>query len=130
MFRRPLGTSDMDLQSRKCAHSATFSFNSSEKRMTCLKSVSSYQTNITFFYGSCSKHFSFYSIHRIFLDFSIVLYLKNTTLRKLDLFPSSDEGGEKTPTQLGPLERANLNHDFSFYEHLARYSRDTHRNAI
>jgi hypothetical protein len=35
---------------------------------------------------------------------------KNTTFRKLDLFPSSGEGGEKTPTQLGPLERANLNH--------------------
>jgi hypothetical protein len=35
--------------------------------------------------------------------------LENTTFRKLDLFPSSGEGGEKTPTQLGPLERANLN---------------------
>jgi hypothetical protein len=34
---------------------------------------------------------------------------KSTTFRKLDLFPSSGEGGEKTPTQLGPLERANLN---------------------
>jgi hypothetical protein len=32
------------------------------------------------------------------------------TFRKLDLFPFSGEGGEKTPTQLGPLERANLNH--------------------
>jgi hypothetical protein len=27
---------------------------------------------------------------------------KNTTFRILDLFPSSGEGGEKTPTQLGP----------------------------
>jgi hypothetical protein len=27
----------------------------------------------------------------------------------MDLFPSSGEKGEKTPTQLGPLERANLN---------------------
>jgi hypothetical protein len=35
---------------------------------------------------------------------------KNTTFRKLDLFPSSGEGGEKILTQLGPLERANLNH--------------------
>jgi hypothetical protein len=35
--------------------------------------------------------------------------LENTTFRKLDLFPSSDEG-EKIPTQLGSLERANLNH--------------------
>jgi hypothetical protein len=33
----------------------------------------------------------------------------NTTFRKLDLFPSSGKGGgKKTPTQLGPLERANL----------------------
>jgi hypothetical protein len=33
------------------------------------------------------------------------------TFRKLDLSPSSGEGGGgKTPTQLGPLERANLNH--------------------
>jgi hypothetical protein len=30
------------------------------------------------------------------------------TFRKLNLFPSSGEWGEKTPTQLGPLERANL----------------------
>jgi hypothetical protein len=34
---------------------------------------------------------------------------KNTTFRKLDLFPFSGEVGEKTPTQLGPLERAKLN---------------------
>jgi hypothetical protein len=31
---------------------------------------------------------------------------KNITFRKLDVFPSSDEGA---PTLLGPLERANLN---------------------
>jgi hypothetical protein len=36
--------------------------------------------------------------------------LENTMFRKLDLFPSSGEGGGKTPTQLGPLERTNLNH--------------------
>jgi hypothetical protein len=30
--------------------------------------------------------------------------LENTTIRKLDLFPSSGEG--KTPTQLGPLEKS------------------------
>jgi hypothetical protein len=29
--------------------------------------------------------------------------------RKLDLFPSSGEGG-KTPALLGPVERSNLNH--------------------
>jgi hypothetical protein len=32
--------------------------------------------------------------------------LENTTFRKLDLFPSSDDGGGKTPTQLGPLRLA------------------------
>jgi hypothetical protein len=31
------------------------------------------------------------------------------TFRKMGLFPSSRDGG-KTPTQLGPLDRANLNH--------------------
>jgi hypothetical protein len=34
-----------------------------------------------------------------------ILENRNTTFRKLDLFPSSGERGEKTPTQLGPLER-------------------------
>jgi hypothetical protein len=34
--------------------------------------------------------------------------------QKLDLCPSSGERGEKTPTQLGPLERANLNHWTTF----------------
>jgi hypothetical protein len=33
------------------------------------------------------------------------------TFQKLDLFLSSDVGG-RTPTQLGPLDRANLNHWF------------------
>jgi hypothetical protein len=45
-------------------------------------------------------------------DFGICIssgILKNTTFRKLDLFPSSGWGGG-TPTLLGPLERANLNH--------------------
>jgi hypothetical protein len=32
-----------------------------------------------------------------------------STFQKLNLFPSSDKGGE-TPTLLGLLERANLNH--------------------
>jgi hypothetical protein len=35
---------------------------------------------------------------------------RNTTFRKLDLSASSGEGGEETSIQLGPLERANLNH--------------------
>jgi hypothetical protein len=38
-----------------------------------------------------------------------ILENRNTTFRKLDLLPSSDER-EKTPTLLGPLERTNLNH--------------------
>jgi hypothetical protein len=36
------------------------------------------------------------------------IILKNTTFRKMDLFPSSHDVWE-TPTLLGPLERANLN---------------------
>jgi hypothetical protein len=47
-----------------------------------------------------------------FWTLSIVQYskkLENTTFWKLDLFPSSGRGG-RTPSQLGPLERANLNH--------------------
>jgi hypothetical protein len=48
-----------------------------------------------------------------FLDFlhrPVFQRLENTTFRKLDLFPSSGVGGGKTPTQLGLLDRANLNH--------------------
>jgi hypothetical protein len=37
--------------------------------------------------------------------------LEKTAFLKLDEFPSSFEAGE-TPTPLGPLERANLNHMF------------------
>jgi hypothetical protein len=51
-----------------------------------------------------------------FLDFvhRLVFYkVGNTTFRKLDLFPSSGEVG-KVPTQVGPLERANLNHSFTY----------------
>jgi hypothetical protein len=36
--------------------------------------------------------------------------LQNTTFRKVDLFRLQVKVEEKTPTQLGPLERANLNH--------------------
>jgi hypothetical protein len=36
--------------------------------------------------------------------------LENTAFRKLDVFPSSGRGGGRTPSQLGPTERANLNH--------------------
>jgi hypothetical protein len=46
-----------------------------------------------------------------FWPLSIVRYskkLENTAFRKLDI--SSSGQGEKTPSQLGPLERANLNH--------------------
>jgi hypothetical protein len=47
-----------------------------------------------------------------FWTLSVVQYskkLENTTFRKLDLFPSSGRGA-RTPSQLGPLERANLRH--------------------
>jgi hypothetical protein len=55
-----------------------------------------------------------------FLDFfhRPVFYtyrLGNTKFRKLDLFPSS--GGGKTPTQLDPLETANLHHWVSDIHH-------------
>jgi hypothetical protein len=52
-----------------------------------------------------------------FWTLSIARYFKeHTTFRKLDLFSSSGvkRGGGKTPTQLGPLERPNLNHWISF----------------
>jgi hypothetical protein len=62
--------------------------------------------------------------YSVFWTLSIVRYyrkLKDTTLRELDLLPSSGEEG-KTPTQLGPSETVNLNlpcffgvHRFSFY---------------
>jgi phage terminase large subunit-like protein len=38
--------------------------------------------------------------------------IENTTFRKLDLFPSSDEGGGEDTYSVGPLKRANLNHWF------------------
>jgi hypothetical protein len=45
-----------------------------------------------------------------FWTLSIVqCFLKNTTFRKLDLFPSSGKI-KVAPTLLGPLERASLNH--------------------
>jgi hypothetical protein len=52
--------------------------------------------------------------HRItgLLDFfhcAVFQKIETTAIQKLDLFPSSGEGW-KTPTQLGSLERANLNH--------------------
>jgi hypothetical protein len=39
---------------------------------------------------------------------------RNTTFRKLDLFPSSGDGRE-TPTLIGSLERYNLNHRIYFF---------------
>jgi hypothetical protein len=53
----------------------------------------------------------FYSESLGVWDLSIVRYSKQLTpptFRELDMFPSSGEG-RKTPTLLGPLERANLN---------------------
>jgi hypothetical protein len=47
-----------------------------------------------------------------FLDFdhSYSKKFENTAFKKLDLFPSSGQGEGLVPSQLGPLERANLNH--------------------
>jgi hypothetical protein len=45
-----------------------------------------------------------------FVHHPIFWKLEKTAFRKLDLFPSSGEGGGETPTLLDPLERANLNH--------------------
>jgi hypothetical protein len=53
-------------------------------------------------------------------------FLKNTMFRKQDLFPSSGEGGgKKTPTQLGPLERDNLNHCFLKYRTMEKVQKNS-----
>jgi hypothetical protein len=56
-------------------------------------------------YNFCTKN---YWVLRLFPS-SGVLGSRNTTFRKLDLFRASGEGKEKTPTELGTLERANFN---------------------
>jgi hypothetical protein len=50
-----------------------------------------------------------FRVFGLFPSSGILKTQKNTTFRKLDLFPSSGEGWE-TPTLLGPLEIANLSH--------------------
>jgi hypothetical protein len=46
-------------------------------------------------------------IQRIFLDFfHRPVFQKNTTFRKLDLFPSSDEGGKENTYSVGPLRES------------------------
>jgi hypothetical protein len=45
-----------------------------------------------------------YWVFRYFPSSSVLGY-RNMTFRKLHLFPSSGEVGEKTPTQLAQLER-------------------------
>jgi hypothetical protein len=55
-----------------------------------------------------------YWIFGLFLSLGI-LRNGNTTFQKLDLFPSSGEGREKTPTQVGSLERANPVIEISFF---------------
>jgi hypothetical protein len=42
-----------------------------------------------------------------FWTYSIVWYLENTTFRKLDLFPSSDEGAGEDTYSVGPLRKNN-----------------------
>jgi hypothetical protein len=51
-----------------------------------------------------------YWVLGLFPSSGILENKKSTMFRQLVLFPSSGEGGGKTPTQLSPLERANLNH--------------------
>jgi hypothetical protein len=52
-----------------------------------------------------------YRIHRIFLDFSHrPVFQKTRRFGNWICFRPQVKVGEKTPTQLGPLERANLNH--------------------
>jgi hypothetical protein len=43
-----------------------------------------------------------------------ILNIQETSFRKLDLLPSSEDGKE-TVTLFGPLERANLTHCFSSF---------------
>jgi hypothetical protein len=45
-----------------------------------------------------------------FLLFPSSGILENTTFRKLDLFPSSDEGGGEDTYSVGPLRKSYLNH--------------------
>jgi hypothetical protein len=52
-----------------------------------------------------------YRIHRIFLDFfNRPVFKKTRRFGNWICFRPQVKLGEKTPTQLGPLERANLNH--------------------
>jgi hypothetical protein len=52
-----------------------------------------------------------YRIHRIFLDFfNRPVFQKTRRFGNWICFRPQVKVGEKTPTQLGPLERANLNH--------------------
>jgi hypothetical protein len=52
-----------------------------------------------------------YRIHRIFLDFfHRPVFQKTQRFGNWICFRPQEKVGEKTPTQLGPLERANLNH--------------------
>jgi hypothetical protein len=55
-----------------------------------------------------------YRIHRIFLDFfHRPVFQKTRRFGHWICFPPQVKVGEKRPTQLGPLERANLNHSIN-----------------
>jgi hypothetical protein len=59
------------------------------------------------FRSNCIEH----RIHRIFLDFfSRPVFKKTRRFGNWICFRPQVKVGEKTPTQLGPLERPNLNH--------------------
>jgi hypothetical protein len=67
------------------------------------------------FVSQHSKHYKNYTLECIITHLTISGFLNFVNhpvfqiARKLDLFPSLCEGME-TPTLLGPIERANLNH--------------------
>jgi hypothetical protein len=56
-------------------------------------------------YRTCGTEFT-----EFFWTFSIVLYSKKHDVSETGCFRPQVKVGEKTPTQLGSLERANLNH--------------------
>jgi hypothetical protein len=61
--------------------------------------------------GSCTDYMALYPRRGNFHNNrckNLKSYIEYTTFRKLNLFPSSGEG--ETPTLLGPLGRAKLNH--------------------
>jgi hypothetical protein len=64
-----------------------------------------------------------------------ILGSRNTTFRKLDLFSSSSETGEKTPTQLGPLgvlisTTGRVDFQISYYAGFCEFSIGNHLDFV